>query len=246
MAMQNTASRMLQSEADLWVSNLRALRAGVEMRKPDAVARLKLQVERLDREISAYVTRREIRALAGIDIEPMNRAIGLLTARMDDLRAIGDLIRATPLDHDYNCTPEAAVKASEIITGDGECTGEYRAGDPGIDDLADDLKRAASDIRSGWLVIAKRATCAVSGKQPGGDLDSGKPAKLAEQYYHWVRELHRKRMSTWSLDDVVCEGLSRAECAQKRRCYVEKVYNELVAGLTLYAETYPPLGEGHD
>jgi hypothetical protein len=254
------------SEADLWQANIDALRLAVQLRKPDAIARLKLQVDRLDREISALLCRRELikRVKSGEVLsnsfqaalnefehwkagnsltQQITTRIEMLTDRMDSLRAIGDLVRASPLDHDTGANPEQAAKANVLRDEDG-IVREIKNQEPGTDDLSSELKRAASDIRSGWLVVVKRSTAAVSGKQPGGDLDSGKPAILAEQYYHWVSELHRKRMATYVVDDVVCEGLSRAECAQRRRCYVEKVYAELVAGLTLYAETYPPLSEG--
>lgn len=230
------------SETDLWRQHVASLRAAVEMRKPDALIRVRLAVSKIEAELSACALRREIRARAGADSAALDMLIQSLASRMEDLREITAHMRATPLDHDNGPSPETAVRSREIVNGDGEYTGDYVNSDPGTDDLADDLKRAASDIRSGWLVITKRATCAVSGKQPGGDLDGGKPAILAEQYYHWVNELHRKRMATWSIDDVVCEGLSRVECAIKRRCSAEKVFGELVTGLTLYAETYPPLG----
>jgi hypothetical protein len=118
---------------------------------------------------------------------------------------------------------------------------EYKNADPGIDDLNDELKRAATDIHSGWSIITRGAAVTVSGKSPGAGDIGGKSAKLAEQYYWFVKELHRKHMGTWVFDDVVCNGLSRSECANKRRCYPAKVYDELVSGLQLYADTYPPL-----
>jgi hypothetical protein len=233
------------TEPDLWQSNLDALRWAVTLRKPDAIARLKLQVERLDGEISALVLRRTLAeaSAAWPAVVHLSDRIAALEARMGDLRAIGDLVRSSPLDHDDGANPEAARKANGMWDADGNLRG-FRVAQPGTDDLADDLKRAAGDIRSGWLVITKRSTAAVSGKQPGGDLDSGKPAILAEQYYHWVSEMHRKRMATFVHDDVVCEGLSRAECAGKRRFSQESVYDLLVEGLRLYAERYPPLSDG--
>lgn len=233
------------SESDLWQQSLRVLRKGVEMRKPDAIGSVKIQVEKLDNEIAAIVLRRAF--VAGSEAWPLfddlTGQLNDLLARMDDLRAIGDLIRATPLDHDHNCTPEAAVKANEIVNGDGEYTGEYTNPDPGIQDLNDELKRAASDIRHGWAVITQRAGFSAMGRSPGSNDLGGRQAKLAEQYYHWIRELHRKRIWAFPIDDVVCEGLSRVECAAKRRCRAETVYDQLVAGLVLYAETYPPLGD---
>jgi hypothetical protein len=246
-----------KTEDDLWRAYVASLSIGLEMRKPDALAKFRLAVEKLDREISACALRREIRARAGVDLSDVESSLTMLEGRMSHLRAIAGHVRATLLDHDAGPSPESAAKAREVVNGDGEYTGEYTNGSPGTDDLNSELKRAASDIRSGWLVVVKRATCAVSGKQPGGDLDSGKPAKLAEQYYHFVRELQRKRMQAFAIDDVVCEGLSRADCAAKRyrrsdrpltdselRSAAQKVYELLVAGLQLYAEAYPPLSEG--
>jgi hypothetical protein len=234
----------LNSEADLWQQNLDALRWAVTLRKPDAIARLKLQVDRLDGEISALVLRRAF--VAGSEAWPLfddlTAQVHALLARMDDLRAIGDLVRASPLDHDDGANPEAASKARDMWDAEGNLRG-FKVTDPGTDDLSDELKRAATDVRQGWSVIVQRASYAAMGRQPGsGDVGS-RQAKLAEQYHHWVKELHRKRMATWPFDDVVCEGLSRAECARKRRISLEAVFDLLVAGLRLYAERYPPLGE---
>lgn len=229
------------SESDLWQSNVASLRWAVTLRKPDAVARLKIQVERLDNEISVLVLRRSYVEDGTILERRLSEQIHALVARMDDLRQVGDLIRAAPLDHDHGPSPETAAKGREIVTGDGECTGQFVNNDPGIDDLSDELKRAASDVQMGWAVIVKGATFAVSGRTPGGIEVGSRAETLAKQYHQWVQELHRKRIGTWSFDDVVCHGMSRTECAQRRRCRVEAVRDQLVDGLTLYADTFPPL-----
>lgn len=231
------------AESDLWQSYVGSLRLALEMRKPDAIARIRLAVEKLDGEISANVLRREIRARAGVETFGLDQTIELLAARMDDLRGLAGHVRSSLLDHDANCTPEAAMKANEVVNGDGEYTGEYTNPDPGTDDLSDELKRAANDIRSGWMVITRQAGVAISGRSPGGTDIGTKSATLAEQYFHWIKDLHRRHKGSWVFDDVVCEGLSRAECAVKRRCGTERVWQELVDGLRLYAETYPPLGD---
>jgi hypothetical protein len=242
--MASPMSQSRASESDLWAGYVASLAAALEMRKPDALARFRLAVEKLDREISACVLRREIRARAGADSSAVETTLRLLEGRMSHLRAIAGHVRATPLDHDANCTPEVATKAREIVNGDGEYTGEYTNPSPGIDDLNDELKRAASDIRSGWAVIVQRAGWSAMGREPGTADVGKKQEALRRQYLDWVAELHRKRMATWPFDDVVCEGLSRLESARKRCCSPGTVYNQLVAGLELYAETYPPLSDG--
>jgi hypothetical protein len=232
-----------KTEADLWRDHVASLALALEMRKPDALARLRLAVEKLDREISACALRREIRARAGVDLGAVSAALNTLEGRMESLRAIAGHVRATLLDHDAGPSPESAAKAREIVNGDGELTGDYVAASPSIDDLNSDLKRAASDIQYGWAAITKGAAVAVSGKAFGGFEMGPKAEILAKQYHAWVREMHRKRMGTWIFDDVVCNGMSRAECALKRRCHPETVYAQLVDGLALYADTYAPLSE---
>jgi hypothetical protein len=233
----------LQPESDLWQANLDALRWAVTLRKPDAIARLKLQVDRLDGEISALVCRRSYVDDGTVLGRRLTTQIYLLLDRMEDLRAIGDLVRASPLDHDDGANPEQAAKANVLRDEDG-IVREIKNHDPGTDDLSSELKRAAEDVRHGWAVITQRAGYSAMGRQPGtGDVGARQEA-LRRQYLAWVAELHRKRMGTWAADDVVCEGLSRTACARKRCCSAEAVYDRLVAGLALYAEMWPPLGEG--
>lgn len=235
-----------KTEADLWRDYVSALSVALEMRKPDALAKFRLAVEKLDREIAACALRREIRARAGVDLSAVETTLRTLEGRMSHLRAIAGHIRATLLDHDAGPSPEQAAKAREIVNGDGEYTGEYTNPDPGIDDLSSDLKRAAMDVRSGWVVIVRALVTGWSamGREPGTADVGRKQEELRRRYLAWVAELHRKRMATWACDDVVCEGLSRVECAAKRRCAVERVYGELVAALGLYAEMWPPLSDG--
>lgn len=246
LAMRSTESLMLpaKTETDLWRDYVAALALALEMRKPDALAKFRLAVEKLDREISACALRREIRARAGVGLSDVESSLTMLEGRMSHLRAIAGHVRATLLDHDAGPSPESAAKAREVVNGDGEYTGEYTNGSPGTDDLNSELKRAASDIRSGWVIITQRAGWSAMGREPGsGDVGS-RQQKLRDRYMAFVRELQRKRMPAFAIDDVVCEGLSRADCAAKRRCYVERVYELLVAALGLYAEAYPPLSEG--
>jgi hypothetical protein len=233
-----------QTEADLWREYVTSLSIGLEMRKPDALAKFRLAVEKLDREISACALRREIRARAGVDLSDVESSLNMLEGRMEALRAIAGHVRATLLDHDAGPSPESAAKAREVVNGDGEYTGEYTNGSPGTDDLSSDLKRAASDIRSGWVIITQRAGWSAMGREPGSGNVGARQQKLRDQYMAFVRELQRKRVQAFAIDDVVCEGLSRAECCLKRRCHPETVYALLVDGLTLYAEAYPPLSEG--
>jgi hypothetical protein len=264
--MENAMQATSPSEADLWGATVGALRTALAARKPDAIASWRLHMTRLDDEISGLVNRREIVARSRASdqkhisfqgavnefelwkrgdalVDALTSQIDMLAARMKDLAGLAQYVKSSPLDHDAGPTPQVIARAKEEITGDGECTGRYSSLDPGTDDLSDELKRAAMDIQHGWAVMTKKATWALGGRTPG-DAESGmKELKLAEQYYHWVNALHRKRMSTWAIDDVVCEGLSRSESATKRRCDPVKVYGELVAGLTLYAETFEPLSE---
>lgn len=233
-----------QTEADLWIAHIEALKTSVELRKPDALARLRMEIAKLDNEISAWSIRREIRARTGADTEGLSAKLKFLAARMNDLRGVGRLVRGIMLDHDNGPTPEQAGKAREEITGDGECTGRYSSLDPGTDDLSDELKRAAADIQMGYAVLTKGAAAAISGRQPGGIEIGSKADTLARRYHDWITELHRKRMSSWAITDVVCDGLSRSGSAVRRRCSAEAVYNQLVAGLILYADTFPPLSDG--
>ncbi len=231
------------TEADLWQSHVQALKLACDMRKPDALTRLRAEIVKLDNDISAWAIRREIRTRAGGDVSGLETMLKELEARMSDLASIARGVRSTPLDHDNGPTPEQAGKAKEEITGDGECTGRYSNLDPGTDDLSDELKRAAMDIQMGYAVLTKGAAAAISGRQPGGIEIGTKAETLARQYQDWIGELHRRRMSSWAVTDVVCDGLSRSESAARRRCDSGKVYVELAASLALYAKTFEPLTE---
>lgn len=233
------------SEIDLWQAHVSTLRTALSLRKPDAISAIKEHVRKIDEQISALSLRREL--AAGSEAWPLvatlSDRIAALAARMDDLRGLVEHLRSEPLANDTGPTPQAAAKGRELIDGDGECLGQFTNADPGIDDLSSELKRAAMDIYSGYSSITGAAMAAISGRSPSTVTEGKKTKALQMQYWGWVERMHHKRLSTWACDDVICQGLSRADSAKKRRCDPIKVYGELVAGLTLYAETYPPLGD---
>lgn len=222
--MQQTA----RTESDLWDRHILDLKQAIAQRKPDALSRIRLEISRLDNEMSACSLRREIRARAGSETQTLTDRLAFLEGRMNDLKSVAKKVRETMLDHDIGCTPESANKAVEAS----------------IEDLNDELKRAAGEIHAGYSIVTRgmRGLAAAYGEmfEPGpGDLGT-KGEKLRRQYLDWVKELHRLRHSTWAVEDVVCLGLSRMGSAAKRRCDPQKVYDELVFGLKAYADTFPP------
>lgn len=231
-----------QPEADLWTAELAALRYAIWARKPDAIARLKLRVEKLDNEIGALVLRRSYVEDGTVLEGNLTNQINGLLLKMRDIEAVGRDVRSSLLDHDAGATPDAAMKARPVLDDEGDVRGLV-ATDPGTDDLNSDLKRAASEIRAGWMVItqANRPLAAVYDEMPSvGRGDYGKVAMALErQYKRWVVLLHRKRISPWAVEDVVCHGFSRRESSTRRRCSEERVYRELKEGLLVYLDEYP-------
>lgn len=255
------ASAEAKIEADqpeetlIWSKHVRALRAAIEARKPDALDRVKLEVAKKETEISALANRRELmaqtamrdeaRALEQIDRleDQINRAQEALPKRMGQIdrqiarlnKQMGDLekltrgLRKTMLDNDTGQNPEA----------------EMHERDKSLAGMSSDQCRAAEDIRIGYLVRAGRGfdiSARYEEPMPGGRDEIGKRRNiLDERYGEYVQEMHRQRRAMCWVIDVVCENMTAWDSAQRRRVAPAKVLETLAEDLQLYADRFPPL-----
>jgi hypothetical protein len=135
------------AEAELWQGHLAVLRQALCMRKPDALARIRSETSRLEREIEALQARKALAGRASGDGGALAQQIAELIA--ERLRRISDLANLTRLfggkanAEDVGPAPElasrpAAIDPIDLLHGKGK--------------LDQDQVRAAREI--GWVYEA--------------------------------------------------------------------------------------------
>lgn len=116
-------------EAALWQAHLAVLRNAMRMRKPDALARVRSETARLEREIEALNGRRMLATKTG-DSAAMGLAAQLADSIAERLRRVSDLaglvlaFGARPAGEDAGASAEAATRPAsadpiEMLYGKG-------------------------------------------------------------------------------------------------------------------------------
>jgi hypothetical protein len=132
------------AEADLWRTHLAVLRHALSMRKPDAVARVRSEAGRLEREIEALQARKALAERAagggGPVADQLAETITERLRRVSDLAGLARRFGGAAKDDDVGPVAEtkarpAAIDPVDLLHGKGK--------------LDDDQVRAAREIR--WV-----------------------------------------------------------------------------------------------
>jgi len=147
MPMQTALRATPAGEAELWQAHLAVLRQSLRMGKPDAVARVRSEAARLEREIEALQGRKALAERAdsggGVLAGQLGEAIAERLRRISDLAGSTRMFGGKAKDEDLGPLAEATVRPASIdpidlLQGKGK--------------LDDDQVRAAREI--GWVYEA--------------------------------------------------------------------------------------------
>jgi len=148
MPMQTAQTARAAGEAELWQAHLAVLRQSLRMGKPDAVARVRSEAARLEREIEALQGRKALAERAdgdggGILAAQLGEAIAERLRRISDLAGSTRVFGGKAKDEDVGPLAEATVRPASIdpidlLLGKGK--------------LDNDQVRAAREI--GWVYEA--------------------------------------------------------------------------------------------
>ena len=156
--MRRATQAKLMGEIELWQAHLAVLRQGLQMRKPDAVARVRSETNRLEREIEALQARKKLADRAGGG-DGGALAVQLTETIAERLRRISDLAGLTRMSGGTAKTddvgPAAEMKARpasidpiDLLQGKGE--------------LGADQVRAAREIAWVYEAITRAGRARVS------------------------------------------------------------------------------------
>jgi len=187
--MQAETQAKPMTEAALWQAHLMVLREALSMRKPDAVARVRGETGRLEREIEALQARKTLaeRAAGG---ELSSLAEQLAEAIAERLRRISDLAGltrrlGTSAKDDLGPVAEMKVRPSaidpiDLLQGKGR--------------LSADQVRAAREIRWVYEAITRAGRARVSRLSPIDPPKGWQEAPLPER----AALIHAKRFVPWA------------------------------------------------
>ncbi len=140
--------RERSAKRDLWQAHLAALRQALQLRKPDAMARVRSETGRLEREIEALQGRKALAEAAGrgdggVLAEQLAETIAERLRRISDLAGLARRCGRKGKDSDLGPVAElkarpAAIDPIDLLQGKGK--------------LSDDQVRAAREI--GWVYEA--------------------------------------------------------------------------------------------
>jgi hypothetical protein len=178
------------SETDLWRGHLTVLRQALSMRKPDAVARVRSEAGRLEREIEALQARKALaERAAGGEASPLAEQLAETIAerlrRISDLAGLTRRFGGTAKDDDLGPAAEmkvrpAAIDPIDLLQGKGR--------------LNADQVRAAREIRWVYEAITRAGRARVSRLSqidpPKGWQDAPLPERAAL--------IHAKRFVPWA------------------------------------------------
>jgi hypothetical protein len=178
------------AEADLWQAHLAVLRQSLRMRKPDAIARVRRESARLEREIEALQARRALAERAG-GCDRGAFAAHLAETVAERLRRVSDLAGLTRMwggktaTEDGGPPPEAkarpaAVDPIDLLQGKGK--------------LSADQLRAAREIAWVHEAITRAGRARVSRLSEIGPSRSWQEMALPER----AALIHAKRFLPWA------------------------------------------------
>jgi hypothetical protein len=233
------------SEAELWQAHLAVLRQGLCMRKPDAVARVRSETGRLEREIEALQARKGLAERAGSDggalAGQLTETIAERLRRISDLAGLTRLFAGKAKAEDVGALAEIAARPAsidpiELLQGKGK--------------LDQDQVRAAREI--GWVyeAITRAGRARVSRlseiNQPQGWQEMPLPERAAlvhaKRFVPWAERLRVRAPTTLDIVlRVAVLGAAIYPVARKHRIGWASCVARLADGLDQY---WRPTGDG--
>ena len=111
--MESAARRRSAGEAELWQAHLAVLRQALRMRKPDALARVRSEAAKLEREVEALQGRKALAERSGSDeamAGQLAEAIAERLRRISDLAGLVRMADGTVKDEDQGPAAELAAR----------------------------------------------------------------------------------------------------------------------------------------
>lgn len=177
------------TEADLWQAHLAVLRRALRMRKPDAVARVRSETGRLEREIEALQARRALAERSAGDggalTERLAETIAERLRRISDLAALTRTCGRHSKAEDSGPVAETAARPAsldpiDLLHGKGK--------------LDEDQVRAAREIAWVYQAITRAGRARVSRLSEIDPPKGWQEAPLAER----AAFVHAKRFVPWA------------------------------------------------
>lgn len=227
------------TETDLWHAHLIVLRQALVMRKPDAVARVRSETGRLEREVEALQARKALaERAAGGEVsslaEQLAEAIAERLRRISDLAALIRQLGSTAKDDDLGPVAElkarpTAIDPIDLLQGKGR--------------LSADQVRAAREIRWVYEAITRAGGARVSRLSqidpPAGWREMPLPERAAlihaKRFIPWAERLRANAPTTLDIVlRIVVLGTAIYPVARKHRLGWGTCAARLADGLDQY------------
>jgi hypothetical protein len=232
--MQAATGRRRAGEAALWQAHLAVLRQALRMRKPDAVARLRSETSRLEREIEALQGRKILAERTVGEAAQLPGSIAERLRRISDLAALQRQFGGKARGEDLGPVAElvarpATIDPIDLLHGKGK--------------LTDDQVRAAREI--GWVheAITRAGRARVSRlceiDPPRGWQEMALPERAAlihaKRFVPWAERLRAAAPTTLDIVlRVAVAGIAIYPVARKHRIGWATCVARLADGLDRY------------
>lgn len=239
--MQSASRARPAGEPELWKAHLAVLRQALCMRKPDAMARVRSETGRLEREIEALQGRKALAERAGIDealAGQLAETIAERLRRISDLAGLTRKFGAKAKGEDLGPAAEMAVRPAatdpiDLLQGKGK--------------LNDDQVRAAREISWVYEAITRAGRARVSRLSeidpPKGWQEMPLPERAAlihaKRFVPWAERLRADAPTTLDIVlRVAVLGMAIYPVARKHRIGWASCVAKLADGLDRY--WHPP------
>jgi hypothetical protein len=237
MPMQSASRVKPAGEADLWQAHLAVLKRALQMRKPDAVARVRSETGRLEREIEALQGRKALAERAGNDealARQLSETIAERLRRISDLAGLIRLFGGRAKESDLGPVAEMAVRPAaidpiDLLQGKGKLSG--------------DQVRAAREISWVYEAITRAGRARVSRLSevdpPKGWQEMPLPERAAlihaKRFVPWAERLRANAPATLDIVmRVAVQGMAIYPVARKHRIGWASCVAKLADGLDRY------------
>lgn len=236
MPMQFASPAKPAREAELWQAHLAVLKQALRMRKPDAVARVRSEAGRLEREVEALQGRKALAERTGNDEVLAQQLSAMIAERLRRISDLAGLVRmfGGRAKEDLGPAAEMAVRRAaidpiDLLQGKGK--------------LSDDQVRAAREISWVYEAITRAGRARVSRLSeidpPKGWQEMPLPERAAlihaKRFVPWAERL---RADAPMILDIVVRivvlGMAIYPVARRHRIGWETCVAKLADGLDRY------------
>ena len=237
MPMPSGSQAKPAGEAELWQAHLAVLKQALRMRKPDAVARVRAETGRLEREVEALQGRKALAERTGTDEALKQQLSETIAERLRRISALAGLVRmfgGRAKEEDLGPAAELAVRPAaidpiDLLQGKGK--------------LSDDQVRAAREISWVYEAITRAGRARVSRLSeidpPKGWQEMPLPERAAlvhaKRFAPWAERLRADAPMTLDIVmRVVVLGMAIYPVARKHRIGWGTCVAKLADGLDRY------------